>query len=1689
MRHKKILSKILVFALIVTTCITYMPSMTFAAETAEGAPAAEAPVSDAANPEAEDAQVSQPESPAAEASDDVKLNTADANAPVGMTAKVGKSEITVTVNKVGTSGTAQLYRYKANEYHPADTMRGQSKDVRAEGEYIGEYTCGSAQDFVFNRYLNDGSDNLYSKYYLVQNGKILSGPIYASQIESTRSIGRFDGTKKGLTVEDGSTLAMAKEMGVGNTVINVNINELIYANEDADGNPIDNSRNANAIEFEVNGEMFYFNADYVKGQDALISSYSKEGINVSLVLISWAKTWKSSSPSCLLYLPANQQRHTMAFNTSTERGTEYWIAAMEFLANRYSKSAKQGLAQQFIVGNEIDYTYDWSLIMPLQNADKTYNRAPVNEFMEEYARGLRLANLAVKKYNSEAKVCVSLTHNWAESCLDSYGLRELYGNKQIRWNSYAPKVILDWLIKYEGARGDYDWGIAAHPYPIGTSSSNPVKTDVNPALVGNPQAHPITGDWKTTPWVTVANLEVYQLYLQQPENMYNGEEIRKVYLTETSICNKKRKDNTAEAVRQSQLEAAASIAMTYYRAANLECIESIDYFQPHDQEGDIDNKLGLIETDGTKKPAYNVWKYIDTNKSFTYANKYLKYIAPEASSYRELMPAVKSGFNWDAYWNEENIMVRDLGSSDVARSLVTNKTEYEADDQILVTATGNEADTVELYKAGDDVSKAEPIYFYQIGNTSGGAKIKSGGTYDIVAFGEVSATRNADAVLKAGDYKVVIRAGDTGEATIPAPVEIKLKKDYSIGSTATMLKTDKTSYETGEPVIVSAAYANDSAWVGLYKKGDRYGSGGGTVTSIYWYYVSDPESGNIPGKPTVIQNTIHNASSSNPDTRLAAGDYVLYLFKDGGYSPAKSLEFKVTGKDNIEPLLSVDYKLDNDTDGLANGVVTVKKDEKNEDATDCVMYWADAEGNPLEGYTPLAKFKLKGEVTNHEMYDYTIVPEGAKTLIAYAANGNTLSEKAVSVKLPEGAGYALGDDYLAEFQIISDVHVTTDSGATGEVKLSNQHFSQMLEDVKLYSPESIGIFINGDIANTGKEAEFKKVYDLYNKAKYAGNGELPEIHISIGNHDWMAGNPDSQFQKWAQMLNSNLEEQPENVYYSENVGGYDFIYLGGEEAGLGAVLSNEQLEWFDETMAEITAKDPNKPVFVLLHQALYNTVAGTLPGQGWDGVTREAALKKVLKKYGQIIIVGGHSHWELDSESNMYPGDEEMAVALNTASVGYLWSSYNVDGGEFADGSNGYYVRVYDDKVVFMGRDFENSRWVSSAQIIIKKNKITTSKDSYTIAADGKAINLEAKTENGSDIEYSTTNRNIVGVSADGTVVPKKAGTTEIILTALGDDKTVVDRKRVTVTVTDGKVDRIYGKNRYATAYKTADALKEELGVEKFDSVIIASGTNFADALAGSYLAAKEEAPILLAGAADSDIKELQNYIKANLKKDGTVYLLGGPKAVDNKVANGLTNCTVQRIAGSDRYATNLEILKKAGVKKEDVLVCTGMNFADSLSASASERPILLVGSSLNAEQNAYLKTLSGNKYYVIGGEKAVVPAVEKQLKGYGDVERLAGQSRYETSVLVAKEFFKDPDCVVLAYGLNFPDGLCGGPLAVSMEGPLILTATGSESEAVKYAKEEGIKSGTVLGGTGLISDKAVKAIFQMDNATHIVVR
>ena len=303
---------------------------------------------------------------------------------------------------------------------------------------------------------------------------------------------------------------------------------------------------------------------------------------------------------------------------------------------------------------------------------------------------------------------------------------------------------------------------------------------------------------------------------------------------------------------------------------------------------------------------------------------------------------------------------------------------------------------------------------------------------------------------------------------------------------------------------------------------------------------------------------------------------------------------------------------------------------------------------------------------------------------------------------------------------------------------------------------------------------------------------------------------------------------------------------------------------------------------------------------------------------------------------------------------------------------------------------------------------------------------------------------------------------------------------------------RVAGENRYETGFKVADVYKETLGVEKFQTALVATGKNFADALPGSYLAYVKQAPILLTNEKEQYMDSVVAYITENVEAGADVYILGGTAVVPAEMDEKLTAAGYNpvRLAGENRYETNVKILEAAGVTGGEIIVATGTNFADSLSASAVGRPILLVKDQLNDLQKEYLTTLESSSFYIVGGEAAVGKEVEKELGAYGTVlDRLAGRNRRETSVLIAQNFFGDPPAAVTAYAGNFPDGLCGGPLAAELNVPLLIIVDGKTTEAADYMAAKNIELGYVLGGEKVLADKTVETVFGLESTDEIIVK
>ncbi|SMH42208.1 Putative cell wall binding repeat 2 [Rathayibacter oskolensis] len=166
--------------------------------------------------------------------------------------------------------------------------------------------------------------------------------------------------------------------------------------------------------------------------------------------------------------------------------------------------------------------------------------------------------------------------------------------------------------------------------------------------------------------------------------------------------------------------------------------------------------------------------------------------------------------------------------------------------------------------------------------------------------------------------------------------------------------------------------------------------------------------------------------------------------------------------------------------------------------------------------------------------------------------------------------------------------------------------------------------------------------------------------------------------------------------------------------------------------------------------------------------------------------------------------------------------------------------------------------------------------------------------------------------------------------------------------LTDAEVERIAGSDRYDTSRKlVADAFPDG----SYDTVFLATGTNFPDALSVAPIAGRLKQPVLLVDGAKGSLDEPTRAALAALgATDGR--LLGGTPSISQGVQTSLEASSlvqnVARIAGTDRHDTS-RLLNDAyppSPLTDEVFLAAAGGFADALAvgpvAAAVGAPLYL---------------------------------------------------------------------------------------------------------------------------------------------------
>ncbi|MGC1207396.1 MAG: ExeM/NucH family extracellular endonuclease [Ornithinimicrobium sp.] len=193
------------------------------------------------------------------------------------------------------------------------------------------------------------------------------------------------------------------------------------------------------------------------------------------------------------------------------------------------------------------------------------------------------------------------------------------------------------------------------------------------------------------------------------------------------------------------------------------------------------------------------------------------------------------------------------------------------------------------------------------------------------------------------------------------------------------------------------------------------------------------------------------------------------------------------------------------------------------------------------------------------------------------------------------------------------------------------------------------------------------------------------------------------------------------------------------------------------------------------------------------------------------------------------------------------------------------------------------------------------------------------------------------------------------------------------------EVTRVSGTNRYDTAAQ----LSMRWAPGEADTVYLASGTMFADALSVGPLAGIEDRPVLLTRDATLPDETAAALTRLNPER---IVILGGPQRVDEAVVTQASAYadTVERLFGADRYET--AALVAAQVPAGDsAYVASGESFPDALSggvpAGLAGAPVLLSESAaLNGFAAEAIEDRDPDVVTVIGGVLALSDTVRQDL-------------------------------------------------------------------------------------------------------------
>lgn len=329
-----------------------------------------------------------------------------------------------------------------------------------------------------------------------------------------------------------------------------------------------------SIPYKYNGKTYYFNDPW----SHVISACNEAGLTVTGQIM---LSYNDSTKYMILKSGQTPGKPYYAINVQDKKARETFEAVMNFLAERYGREDCH--LDNWIIGNEVNIHQAWYYAGNISRS----------AFMQNYASTFRIMYYAVRSHSANSRVYICTDHTWSDRNGD--------------WGAKPFMTAFNKEIKAQ--QKNIQWDLAYHAYPSILTSSATWKDK----YVTN----------KTdTEFVSPKNLSVLTKYVKK-----NFGSKTRIILSEQGFTSSSGQDVQA-----------AAIAYTYYKAEFDSMIDAVIF------RSDIDNAhegaqglyMGIKDVNGNKKPAYNVFKYMDTPQAEKYTNPYLKTIG--ISKWKDIAP-------------------------------------------------------------------------------------------------------------------------------------------------------------------------------------------------------------------------------------------------------------------------------------------------------------------------------------------------------------------------------------------------------------------------------------------------------------------------------------------------------------------------------------------------------------------------------------------------------------------------------------------------------------------------------------------------------------------------------------------------------------------------------------------------------------------------------------------------------------------------------------------------------------------------------------------------------------------------------------------------------------------------------------------------------------------------------------------